>query len=288
MLNFCPEKKMHHYLGGSVYTQTPDVKDVNEKTLDSVLLQFELKEEIAIAQRAERNLGKAIAINPDSELLRRFWMLSKATAGLTEFYHHYHYALVYNNISKTVTGKKSQSYHDKAVEHINKAMPNAQVYYDWMHKLNPYFNDYFTDMDNLLESKKGLPPRHILYGQLCGVKQQCLNAYARIISEPLRAKKYPYLLFELDNPDDKFSIHGTHYRYSKELEQKHFKHKFRELSSQWNGKSYNINLNDKTVLSKRLPAITTPWILPQMDIEFEADLSKGGMLVFRTMVNSIL
>ncbi|MCD4831391.1 MAG: hypothetical protein K8R02_06235 [Anaerohalosphaeraceae bacterium] len=269
LMNFVPDKKTHCYSGTNSAKQTKDIANTNKQTLKKVLSKFELAEEVKIAESAEENLAKALTINPENKALKRFWMMSKATVGLTKFYHHYHFALVYNNASKTVNGRDSRKYYELAAGHIKKAVPEMEAYLAWMYKIHPKFLTFF-DVDTN-------PFVGYIFGQLASVSQQCQNAYNRLVMEPLRAEKYPYLLWEAENADKKIGYK----RYAPWPVETRWKSIHSKLLEKWNSQEFIFDANAGADKPQSLPAIISPDILPKLRVKFSGDLSSGGMLVLR-------
>ncbi|MCD4823685.1 MAG: hypothetical protein K8S55_03695 [Phycisphaerae bacterium] len=278
ILNFVKDKKTHCYSATNSAEQTPDVKNVNEKTLAKVLAEFKLAEAIKIAENAEKKLTEALALKPKNKTLKRFWMMAKATAPLARFYHNYHYALIYNNMSQATTGEASRKYHELAVEHIKKAYPDMKTYLEWMHKIHPIFNAYFEQLDTKWDMGVKCPRIMFYgYGQPASVSQQCRNGYHRLVMESTRAEKYPYMLCEAENCHTKIGYK----RYAPYSDEMKWQTIYPKLLRKWKGKEFVFNLDASRDKPQSLPAIVSPWILPKLRVKFRGDLSKGGMLVVR-------
>lgn len=278
LMNFVKEKKTHCYSGTNSAAQTPDLVNVNEKTLRKVLSKFRLTEAIKIAENAEKKLTRALELNPKNKTLKRFWMMSKATAPLARFYHNYHYALIYNNTSQATAGEASKKYHELAVRHIKKAYPDMKAYLEWMHKIHPMFNRYFEQLDTKWEMGAKCPRiMYFVFGQPASVSQQCRNGYHRLVMEPLRAEKYPHLLWEAENNHSKIGYK----RYGPHPKEMQWQHIFPKLLRKWKGKEFVFDLDKGKNKPQSLPAIVSPWILPKLRVKFRGDLSKGGMFVIR-------
>ncbi|MDD5458046.1 MAG: hypothetical protein PHF37_01435 [Phycisphaerae bacterium] len=273
MLNFVKGKKTHCYSRGMAAQQNKEVADVTEGTIETVLSKFRLAEEIRIAEDAEKNLTKAMPLKPEDNVLKRFWMMGKATAALTRFYHNYHFALIYNNVSETA-GARSQAYHKLAVQHIEKAVPDMEAYIDWMHKIHPEFSGYFEKIETSWTGNTFPKFVPYIFGQLATVSQQCWNGYNRIVMESLRSEKFPYLLLELQNPHKKIGYK----RYAPWPWEMKWENIYPELLRKWKGDEFVLDLAGN---SQDLPAVLSPWILPKLRIKFQADLSGGAMLVLR-------
>ncbi|MCD4831148.1 MAG: hypothetical protein K8R02_04985 [Anaerohalosphaeraceae bacterium] len=277
MLNFVKGKKTHCYSRGMAAEQTEGVANVDEKTLAKVLSPFKIREAVKVAENAEKNLAKALAIRPDDIDLKRFWMMSKATAALAKFYRDYHFALVYNNMSRTTTGENSSEYHKSAAWYITAALPEMEAYVEWMSKVHPEFNRYF---DKIETSWMGTTyPKFVpyIFGQVATVNQQCRNGYHRVVMEPLRAEKYPYLLCEVQNHQKKIGYK----RYAPWPDEMKWKNIYPKLMSQWKGEEFVVDLDISADTPRGLPAVISSSILPKLQVKFRGDLSKGGMLVMR-------
>ncbi|MCD4831973.1 MAG: hypothetical protein K8R02_09270 [Anaerohalosphaeraceae bacterium] len=274
MFNFVKDKRTHCYTATNTTAQTNDVLSVNEKTLEQVLSKFKLTEAIKIADNAEAKLTKAMAVCPKNKTLERFWMLGKATAGLTRFYHHYHFALIYNNMSETTERQLSEKYHKLAVEHIKLAVPQMEKYGRWIHKAHPQIgSDYFSRQPSELKTLK--PRIYPIFGQVASTRQQCQNAYNRLVMEPFRAKRYPYLLWECENDE-----YTGYRRYAPFPDNLKWSNVYPRLLKRWKGEEYIVDVNDANGENK-LAAVVSPWILPKMRVKFNGDLSDGAMLVLR-------
>ena len=272
MMGFVKDKSLNFYNSGCALSQPDNVKNVSVGTLSTVLSQFDISEEINIATDANQNLAQAVALEPNDSDLNRFWTMSKATVALTKFYKNYHYAVIYNNLYQN-TG--NSTYRDTAVSYINLAKPDAENYVYLMNQLYPKFDNYFREFDT--EWNMGyevVPGSYYHFGQMAGIDQQCKTGHSRLVMEPYQIQNYPYLEWEVENPDTKIGYD----RYSPYTDEQLWPYIYETLLAKWQADEYVLDLDAS---GPNLPAIISPWILPTLRVKFTSDLSHGGMLVIK-------
>ena len=109
--------------------QPEELRNITSADKDRWLQRFEMKEEMAIAERARVKMAKALKTSPDNPEIQRLDKVARATLALTKMYKEYHLALVLTNLARNTNDKKIFAKLAKeARPHLKEAIDQTMIY----------------------------------------------------------------------------------------------------------------------------------------------------------------
>ncbi len=111
--------------------QPDGLRRVTVSDQGSWLKRFEMAEAIAIADRSEQSLAKALTVEPGNAEIHHLHELAKSTQSLVQFFKEYHEALVYANSARNTTDQEIRRIQTEfAREHLKAAIARVVDYRD--------------------------------------------------------------------------------------------------------------------------------------------------------------
>ena len=241
--NFHPWKGTPYGVGG--VTQPKEFAQISPNDIEKFRKRLDISNEVHIAELAEMELQKALKCQPKNEdVLKSYLKAAKMTTKLAKTWRSYHLGLLYYNAAEnTPEPSLSIQYHDMAVRLMTEAR-------DYMWQYRDGFFDIYPEIRN--KSKyRGKHPK----AYLALVTQEVQNGYHGVVLAPKLKKYIP--IWRLSS----YKITVPEYKGP---------------SAKPSVPAKILKVSD--IADGQLPSLISLNTLPELNLTFEADLTKGGLI----------